>query len=155
MTAKTGRTVFKFTTFEIDSTVPTFTVIPLVGLSVVGLTYDEMDLTTWADAVKVALPGQPDAPVEIQTIMDNTATSGSHVVLSALVGLMTPLSLAIKCGIRQAWEAGEPVFGITSTATAGYICTRYQVDPATMIATARFVLYPGSTLPNWGTSAIT
>jgi hypothetical protein len=155
MTANTGRTVFKFTTFEIDSTVPTFTAIPLVGLSVVGLVYDEVDLTTWADAVKMALPGQPDAPVEIQTMFDNTATSGSHVVLSALAGLMTPLSLAIKFGIRHAWEAGEPVFGITSTAANGYWCSRYSVDPATGIATARFLVLPGSAIPAWGTSAIT
>lgn len=162
MAAQTGRTTFKYVNFQCDDSGSTLRTIPINGLSVVGLVYDEVtDVIAWQDAVKSALPGQPDAPIEISGPFDNSAAaaagtlSGSHTVLSAIVGLMTPLTLDVQFGIRQAYTAGEPQFGITATAANGYICTSYTVDPATMTYSARFVLYPGSAAPAWGTAAET
>jgi len=161
MAVNTGRTTFKHVLFVIDDSGGTLRAIPINSLSVVGVTYEELDLTAWMDAVKNALPSMPDAPIEIGGPFDSTVVaavpnlSGSHTVLSAINGLMVPLTLDVKFGIRQTYQEGEPQFGITATATAGYLCTKYTVDPSTMMYSARFVLFPGSTLPAWGTASET
>ena len=161
MTANTGRTTLKNTNFIIGDSAATLRNIPINTLSVVGVTYDELDLTAWQDAVKGALPSMPDAPISISGPFDTAAAgtspalSGSHTVLSALVGLTTPISLDIQIGIRHAWEAGEPQFGITKGAGSGYLVTSYIVNPAEMSYTAELRLYPGSVLPAWGTAAET
>lgn len=159
--ANTGRTTFKNLNFVIhDNTgVPVLRTIPIDSLSVVGVAYEEQDLTAWMDAVKNALPSMPDAPIEWGGPFDSAAVqavgtlSGSHTVLSPLNGLMIPLTIDIQFGVRHAWVAGEPQFGITATATAGYVLTKYTLDPSSMRYSARAVLYPGSTLPAWGTVA--
>lgn len=161
MAAQTGRTTFKHIQFNIDDSAGTLRSVPIDSLSVVGITYDEMDLTAFQDAVKNALPSMPDAPIEFGGPFDNSAAaaagtlSGSHTVLSAICGLMTPLTIDVQFGIRHAWESGEPQFGITATAANGYILTRYNVDVSTMRYSARAVLYPGSAAPAWGTAAET
>lgn len=161
MTAQTGRTIYKYTDFRVDDSGGTLRSIPINSLSACGITYDEQDMTQWQDAVKNALPTFPDAPIEISGAFDTSAAatagtlSGSHTILYNLVGATTPLSLGVFIGIRHTWESGEPVFGITSTSANGYICTRYTVDIANMTYSARFVLYPGSAAPAWGTTAIT
>jgi len=155
MAIQTGRTTFKFLTFSIDDTVPTLRQIPINSLSVVGVVYDEVDLTAWQDAVKGILPGMPDAPIDIGGPFDTTALTGSHTVLSAVNGLLVPLSVNIAFGMRQAYVAVEPTFGITSTATAGYLCVSYTVDPSTMMYSASLRLFPGSTLPAFGVAAYT
>ena len=135
--------------------------LPINSLSVVGVTYDEVDLTAFQDAVKGRLPSMPDCPIEFGGPFDTSATattptlSGSHTVLSALNGVQTPRSLDIQIGIRHAWETGEPQFGITSSTTSGFIVTSYIVNPQEGTYTARAVLYPGSSIPAWGTTAET
>lgn len=160
MTANTGRTTFKNVNFIIhDGTA--LRNIPINSLSAVGVVYDEVDLTAFQDAVRGRLPAMPDAPIEIGGPFDTTAAgaspalSGSHTVLSALNGAQTPRSLDIQIGMRHAWESGEPQFGLTSSATSGYVVTSYIVNPAEGTYTARLVLFPGSALPAWGTAAET
>jgi len=151
MAAQTGRTTFKYAEFHVDDSAGTLTQLTdLMGLSVVGLEYDEVDVTAWADAVKNALPGHPDAPIVARFRFSTTVFS--H--LSGIVGGLTPLSLDIQFGIRHAWEAGEPQFGITSTTTSGYICTAVRINPDDMTVEARFVVM-GSTAPAFGTAAET
>lgn len=163
----TGRTTYKWIRFIVDDSGSTLREVPINKISVVGLTYEEQDLTAYQDAVKGALPGWPDAPIEIDGPLDISAAvaaggsgnapalSGSHTVIAPLAGLTTPLTLDVQFGMRQYWTTGEPQFGITASATAGYICTTYTVDPASMSYHAKFVLYPGSTAPAWGTAAET
>jgi hypothetical protein len=159
MAPNTGRTVSKHVRFIIEDSAGTLRHIPINSLSVVGVAYDEMDVTAWQDAVKGALPNMPDAPIEWSGPFDSTAAavspalSGSHTVLSALNGLSSPLTLDIQFGIRQTWEAGEPQFGISATSTSGYLVTKYTVDPSSMTYSARAVLFPGSSLPAFGTAA--
>src|SRR3990167_3353353 len=162
MAAQTGRTTFKNLDLRIsDSGNGTIRSIPINSLSVVGVVYDEVDLTAWQDAVKGSLPSMPDAPIDFGGPWDTSAAaaagtlSGSHTILSAVNGAMTPLMLDIQFGMRHAWESGEPQFGITASATSGYIVTKYVVDPSTMMYSARAVLYPGSALPAFGTAAET
>lgn len=158
MTAQTGRTTFKWIGFLLhDGTA--LRNIPINSLTAVGVTYDEVDLTAFQDAVRGRLPSMPDAPIEISGPFDTSVVaaapslSGSHTVLSALNGATTPRSLDIQFGVRHTWEAGEPQFGLTSTTTSGYIVTNYTVNPQDGTYSARLVLAPGSALPAWGTAA--
>lgn len=161
MAAQTGRTTFKHIQFNIDDSAGTLRSIPINSLSVVGVTYQEEDVSAFQDAVMSRLPSMPDAPIEWSGPFDNSAAasagtlSGSHTILSAINGLMTPLTLDVQFGMRHAWEAGEPQFGITSSATSGYIVTKYEVNANDMTYSARAVLFPGSALPAWGTAAET
>jgi hypothetical protein len=160
MAVQTGRTVSKFTQFHIgNSGNAAIRWIPVDSISALGHTYDETDLTAWMDAVKGSLPNMPDAPVDIGGPFDttadsanDTALSGSHTILSAIAGAMTPLTLDVRIGIRHAWETGEPNFGISATATSGYLCTAYNVDLGAGKYSASFRLFPGSSLPAFGSS---
>ena len=154
----TGRTVSKWVLFKVDDVAgPTLQTIAVNSISVCGITYEEHDLTAFQDAVSGALPGMPSAPVEIGGPFDNTVANGSHTVLAAVVGDTTlPLSLAVCFGMRAAFSSGVDVqFGITSTAANGYYCFNYNIDPSTMMYTARFNLAPGSAVPTFTTIAIT
>ena len=154
-----GRTVSKFTKLIIGDTGNVLRSIPINSLSVVGVVYDERDLTAWQDAVKGALPDMPEAPIEFGGPFDSSGAvavanlSGSHTVLSPLNGGQTPRTIDVQIGIRQAWVAGEPQFGISQTATSGYVITKYTVDLENMTYTAKAVLFPGSALPAFGTAA--
>ena len=163
MTTQAGRTVSRWLNFAVSDTGGVMRELPIDGLSVVGVTYEEQDLTAFQDAVRGALPNMPDAPIEIHGPFSSKvattasvkavapAVSGSHTILKNLTGVMTPLSIDIMFGIRHTWETGEPQFGISNTAANGYLCTKYTVNDD-MTYDARFVLYPGSAIPAWGTT---
>lgn len=155
MAANTGRTVSKHTLFYVDDSAGTLRSIPVDSINGVGLTYDEVDLTAFYDAVKGVLLNHPDCTIDITGPFDTTASTGSHTVLSGIVGLLTPLTLDVRIGIRQAWESGEPQFGITSSSANGFLCTAYTVDPGTGKYSAKFRMFPGSAAPAWGTAAET
>ena len=140
--------------------------IPVDTISPVGFVYDETDLTAYQDQVKGYLAGHPDAPIDITGPFSNLAAaafaasglaptlSGSHTVLAPISAptFTTPLALAIHFGIQGYWTAGDPVFGVvTASATAGYVCTKYQVSGGKY--SARFVPFAGTT-PAWGTAII-
>ena len=160
MTANTGRTVSKFVDFRIDDSAGTLRSIPVDSINGVGLTYDEVEVTAFQDAIKNALPGHPDVVISISGPFDTSAAaaagtlSGSHTVLSAINGAMVPLTLDVQVGIRHAWESGEPQFGITSSATSGFLCYDYTVDMSTKKYSAKFRVF-GSVAPAWGTAAET
>jgi hypothetical protein len=155
MPAQTGRTTSKWITFKCDDSGGTLRTIAVNTISAVGVVYEEHDLTAFGDAVKGALPGHPDAPLEFGGPWDTTANTGSHTVLSGVLGGNTPLTIDVQFGQRQAYTAGEIQFGITSSATSGYLITSYTVDPSTMMYSAKAVLFPGSSLPAFGAAAET
>lgn len=155
MAANTGRTTQKWVAFLVDDSAGTLRNIAVDSINGVGLTYDEVDLTAFTDAIKGVLPAHPDVTISITGPFDTTASTGSHTVLSAIVGGVTPLSLDVQVGIRHAWEAGEPQFGITSSATSGFLCTEYIPNVNEGKYSAKFRMYPGSTAPAWGTAAET
>jgi len=166
MAAQTGRTVSKWVRFITDDSAGTLREIPINSLSVVGIVYAEQDVTAFQDAVMGQLPNMPDAPIEVSGPWDNSAAaaisasgaapvlSGSHTVLNPINGLSVPLSLGVDFGVRHYWETGEPTFIMSSSATSGYLLTKYTVDASGMIYTARYVLYPGSALPVWSTAQV-
>lgn len=152
MATQTGRTVSKWVAFKFGdgSTMQSLLINSING---VGLDYDEVDLTAFKDAIKGVLPGHPGLTIEIAGPMDTTASTGTHVLLSADAGGVTPRSFDVQIGSRHAWEAGEAQFGLSASATSGLLCTSYMVDPSGVSYTARFAMFPGSSAPAWGTSA--
>lgn len=172
MTAKTGRTVSKWCKFQIDDSAGTLRDIPINSINGVGLTFDEVDLTAFQDAVKNALQGQPDFTLTISGPFDTTAAqsasasgaaaalSGSHTVLSGLLsavsaGTDSPLAFGFYVGVQHYWETGEPAFGLTGTSTNGIRLFEYTYDPSNQTYSAKFRMSPGSAAPAWGTSAYT
>lgn len=161
----TGRTLSRFCNLVIADSANTIRDIPISSLSVCGVQYDEVDVMAFQDAVKSALPGMPDAPIDFNGPFDTSAAvaasgtgvvpalSGSHTVLSALNGGMTPRSLDVQIGIRGTWATNDPQFGITASATSGYLITSYIVNLDDMTYAAQARLFPGSALPAWGTAA--
>lgn len=161
MAANTGRTTNKWVTFLVDDSGGTLREIPVDSINGVGLTYDETELTAFQDAIKGVLPAHPDCTITITGPFDTSSAaspptlSGSHTVLSGIVGGTTPLALDVRIGIRHTWESGEPTFGITGTTANGFLCTDYQVDVNAGKYSAKFRVYPGSAAPAWSTSAHT
>ena len=162
MTAQTGRTTNKWTNFLVHDATFTLRTIPVDSINGIGLTFDEVELTAFMDAVKGVLPAHPDCVITIGGPVDTSAVqtagtlSGSHTVLKGIVGGTTALGLDIRIGMRHAWETGEPSFGYTGSSGAGngFICTDYQMDGNGKY-TAKFRCFPGSPAPEWNTVAHT
>ena len=164
MAAQTGQTISRWLRFVVEDSAGTMREVPVSGISILGLKCEEMDMSAFQDAVKEALAGQPEAPIEITGPFDSSAAqavaasaaapalSGSHTILynltlPAYVGVAR--SVGVYFGMRHYWETGEPVWGLID----GYTCSQYTVDPTTMRYTARFIVFPGK-VPDWGTAAI-
>ena len=152
MAAQTGRTHSKYTTVKLDNSAGALTDISSYVNTVgsVGLSYDVQDVTSFADAVKNVVVGQPAGPIILGGPIDTVIIT--H--MQAIVGLNVPLSLDIKLGIRQAYTEGEPQFGLTMSATSGYLCNSFTVDPVANTWSAGFDVF-GPTAPAWGTASET
>ena len=143
MAANTGRTNTKFIGFWLDNSGGTLTDLTAYTRNVgtVGLTSESQDVTAYNDGIRNVVIGRPDAPLSITFVMDT-------VIFAHLIALnhVTPLSLDIRFGIRQAHVATEPCFGITSSATSGYLFKDMTTDGETITAT--FEVY-GATAPDF------
>jgi hypothetical protein len=150
MTANTGRTHSKWLTVKVDDSGGTLTNISAYTntISAFGLTFDTQDVTAFSDLVKNVVIGQPVAAFTLGGPIDTVIIT--H--MAAINGTGTPLSVDLQVGIRHAWEAGEPQFGITSSASSGYLCHDFKVDPVANTWSASFDV-AGPTAPLWGTSA--
>ena len=166
MAVQYGRTVKRWTRFLIKDSGAVLREIPVSSINGVGLDHPEVDMTAFQDAIKTALMDTPDCTIDITGPFDNSAAvaaagsgaaptlSGSHTVLNGINGVGTPLSLGIYFGIRHLWETGEPVFGLSSSATNGFLCFSYIVNPDDGTYSAKFKVAPGSAAPAWGTAVV-
>jgi hypothetical protein len=149
MTANTGRTHEKWTQTWLDNAAGTFTNLSAYfnNVGAVGLDLEVVDVTAFSDTVHNFLNGYPTAPLQWSGPADT-------VLITHLAALdpNTPLSLGIYYGIRHAWEDGEPTFGISSSATSGYVYSGFTLSGG--IITAKFNVF-GPTAPAWSTSAFT
>lgn len=150
MTANTGRTQSKHITVKLDNAGGTLTDISAYVNSVgtVGVNYETQDVTAFSDGVKNVVIGQPTASLTLSGPIDT-------VIISHMTGInggVTPLSLDLQFGIRHTWEAGEPQFGITSSASSGYLCNSFVIDPSANTWTATLDVF-GPTAPAFGTAA--
>lgn len=161
----TGRTSPRFSKFQIEDSGGTLRDIPISTFGGVGLTYDEVDLSAIQEVVKNFLTGQANFSLTITGPFDNRAAtaastsgqaaasylSGSHTVLSALNGGMTPRAFGVYFGVQADWSTGDPVFGADNSVGV----SDYTVDPAAGTYSAKLYHISGGTAPAWGTSAIT
>lgn len=150
--ANVGRTNEKFTKILIYNAAASLIDLSSYCKSIngYGLKFNEQDVTGLSDAIKNITIGRPEAPITIVWQFDTVI----FTQLIALLNRMTPLSLDIRIGIGHAWVTGEPVFGITSSATSGYVlrdmlCGNNSVD----ITTVWNVV--GGIAPAFGTTANT
>jgi hypothetical protein len=167
MANQTGRTVSKFVKFYVDNGSAVVKEIAVDSINGVGLDYPAKDFAAFQDAIHAVLPEIPDCEITITGPFDNSAEatasasgaapalSGSHTVLSGIVGGVTPLTLCIAFGIRQYYTTGEPVFGLAGTTANGFLCLSYVVDPGEQKYTAKFRVCAGSAIPAWGAALLT
>lgn len=161
----TGRTLTRFEKFQCDDSGGTVRDINVKSMTPIGLDYPEVDMSARNDPAAGALLGQPIMKFSITCVFDTLvvqaasgtgaapAFSGSHTVLSAINGLLVPLTVGYYRGIRAVWATNDPCIGLTSTSTVGYLFRNYWVNGDE--CGGDFVLYPGSTLPAWGSAAFT
>lgn len=147
MTAGTGRTNAKYIGFFLDNAGGTLTDLTAYTKSVgtFGLSYEEQDVTAYSDGVKNVTIGRADAPLTI-VFQNDTVPFAQLIALSRV----TPLSLDIRIGIRQAWVSGEPCFGITSSASSGYLLKDMTMTDTEITTT--FSVF-GPTAPGFATTA--
>jgi len=150
MTANTGRTHSKWLEVWIDNSAGTLTNLSSYTNTVgaYGVTYDTQDTTAFADLVKNVVIGQPVAAFTLGGPIDTVIVT--H--MTAICGTGTPLSVDLRMGIRHAWEAGEPQFGISMSATSGYLCHDFKIDHVANTWSAAFDVF-GPTAPAFGTQS--
>lgn len=114
------------------------------SVSGVGLTYAETDVTAYSDGVINFTLGHPSSEIEISGPINNTASTGAHIVFAGIAGVETSTkTVTIQIGIKAAPTGGDPEF------EGEYICSSYIVN-SDGTYTARMI--PGSsTAPAWGT----
>lgn len=100
----TGRTVLKYSKVYMDG-------FDFTGHSrsfgPLAWSFEEADTTTLGDGVKTAMPNQATINVgTLNSVFDNTATTGSHILLPS----QTKRTLMLPIGIRADPAAGDPVF---------------------------------------------
>ena len=153
MAANTGKTHNRWTRVWVDdvaagtardiSTDVTSVDIPIV--------YETQDVTGYSDGVDNFQLGHPSVNITMSGNLNNTATTGSHIVLSGIVGIVdddgsnAPYTVTVQYGIRKAPETGDPEF------EGEFYCSEYNLS-GDLTWTATFVP-ASSTLPAWGTMA--
>lgn len=160
MAVQTGRTVSKYADFIIGDSSDVLRSIPVKSIPDLGIDFDEVDVTALQDAIKNMLAGQGNFAMTLVSPFDTSAAaaagtlSGVHTVIAPLNGLQIPRSFDVQLGVRHAWEAGEPQFGMTKTATSGIIVTAYKpaVSDTGLEASWTIALF-GPTAPAWGVAA--
>ena len=162
----TGRTIGKFMKVQITDASGTLRDIFVTTIGGVGISYAETPLTALQDVLNGFLAGQGTVALTLTSPFSNLAAqaasgtgaapaeSGFHTVMSALNGLMVPLTFAVYQGIRGFWATGDPVFGIAHTTANGVWVSSYTYDPASQMCSAKIAMYPGSAAPSWGSSAL-
>ena len=148
MPAATGRTNTKHIGFWLHNSSGTLTDLTAYTRNVgtFGLTKESQDVTAYNDGIRNVTIGRPDAPLAIQFVFDTTVFA--HLIALSEV---TPLSLDIRIGIRQAQVTGEPCFGISSSATSGYLFKDMTIDADNGTITATFNVF-GATAPGFSTT---
>jgi len=159
----TGRFSPRFSKFQIEDTDGVLRDIPISSWGTVGLTYDELDVSSLQEVVKAFLSGQATFSMTISGPFDNSdaaaasasgnvaALSGSHTVLQPLNGGLTPRAFGCYFGVLTYWTTGDPVFGADNSV----IVTDYTFDPGAGTYSCKIAHVSGGTAPSWGTSAIT
>jgi hypothetical protein len=147
MTVNAGRTNLKYVSFWLDTNAGVLTDLTayLKDAPSVGLEYDVSNVEAVSDGSKNVVVGIPACPLSVKFVFDT-------VILAHLIALspITPLALDVRFGVRQTQVTGEPQFGITASATSGYVITALKVNGVESID-ASFDVF-GATAPAFGTT---
>jgi hypothetical protein len=158
----TGRFSPRYSKLQLEDSGGALRDIPVKTYGAVGLTYDEIDVSSLQELVKGFLSGQANFELTITGPFDNTvvagastsgnapALSGSHTVLQPLNGGLTPRAFGVYFGVLTYWTTGDPVFGADNSV----IVTDYTFNPETGMYSAKIKHVAGGTAPAWGTTAI-
>jgi hypothetical protein len=158
----TGRFSPRFSKLQIQDAGGALRDVPVSSWGTVGKTYDELDVSSFQEAVKTFLSGQATFSLQITGPMDNTAAatasasgeaaalSGSLTILEPLNGLLVPLAFGCYFGQATYWTTGDPVFGADNSV----IVTDFTVQPDAGTYTCKIAHVSGGTAPSWGTTAI-
>ena len=113
-----------------------------------GLRHEETDVTGYSNGVINFTLGHPESPIVLSGVLNNTATTGSHVVLSALEGNQAKTStVTIQIGIKATPTSTDPEF------EGEFYCSEYVLSGDNGVTwSARFVP-ASSAVPAWGTVA--
>jgi hypothetical protein len=151
----TGKTTSRYITVTLDDSggTPRNITNSVTSIGGIGLAYDQVDVTTLADAVKQYLSGRGDAAISLGGQFNNTAVaaapseSGAHPVLSGLNGANTAATLTIAIGVRAAPTTGDPKF------SGEFTVLSYTMAGDLQNLTWNAELKPafGAAQPAWGT----
>lgn len=151
----TGKTTSRYMTITLDDSAGTPRNITnsVTSIGGIGLAFDQVDVTTLADAVKQYLAGRGDAAISLSGQFNNTPVaaapneSGAHPVLSSLNGANTAATLTIAFGVRAAPTTGDPKF------SGEFTCLSYTLsgDLQNLTWTAELKPAFGAAQPAWGT----
>lgn len=151
----TGKTTSRYITVTLDDSAGTPRNITnsITSIGGIGITYDQVDVTTLADQIMQYLAGRGDAAVELGGVFNNTAVaaapaeSGAHPVLTSLNGANTAATLTIAIGVRAAPTTGDPKF------SGEFTCLSYVLSGDLQNANWSASLKPafGVSAPAWGT----
>ena len=144
----TGKTNARYITVDLDNIADSATDITasVSDISGVGLDFNTSDVTAYSDGVVNFTLGHPMSEIDISGPLNNTATTGGHVVFSAMIDAPYTLdsyTLTVQFGIRATPTGGDPEF------EGEYLLTNYTVNGD---GTYTAHLVPATaTAPAWGT----
>ena len=113
----------------------------------IGITNDEIDVSTFCDTVHQYLAGLGDANLTLGGPFNNTAQTGAHVVFTGLAD-NKETEVVIKIGIRGAPTTGDPKWTGTFTKTS-YIVNADLNGAVRWTGSLRPAF--GQAAPVWGT----
>lgn len=124
-------------------TVSKFVVLTYNGQAVTGITsitgaginYPEIDFTDMASVEKFVAAGIPECKIELKGFLDNTASVGSHTVLSAsaVLGNQTGAALTIDYGMMAA-----PITGVPRLSNTLMWVQKYAIDVSGVNSSPQF-----------------
>jgi len=114
-----------------------------------GITFDQADMTGVSETVRNYLAGHGEAPITAQFHMNDTATTGSSVVLNAIAGQASTVTVTLQWG-----QAGAAPTSSDPEWEGEYVClaNAIQLNGNTFVYAVSF-MPSGSTAPAWGTVA--
>jgi hypothetical protein len=112
--------------------------------------YDEHDVTGFSEGSHNVITGLAAMPITINGNFNAAATTGSHTVLSGILGSTTSKTVTIDIGQGAAPTTGDPEWSGEYTLTAYTVSAGDPTGPLKFTATLNVM---GSTAPSWGTKA--
>lgn len=114
----------------------------------IPIEHAELDYTGFLHAIENMGAGMPSMNIEMAGDFNNTASTGSHTVLSGIIGDNSGHTLTVRVGNGAAPTTGDPEIELE------VIVTKYNIS-ATPKGKTQFVAslrpYDPSTVPAWGT----